>query len=232
MTYHCPRCSRRLTVEDRECGGVHTCGWCGHTSVVPDVSHRTRLGELFELQKQRHLTAREWREVAAHYRALGSTDKADRADLSAVKRSAIEAETAHVPELVMEPPRPDPPAPRQAEGDDPEPELRYWLPLAAALAAAAALGATHQALLPAILAHLALAAVVAAGSSLRGGSLPLSGAAALVLSPLVGGPIALASTAGGRTRAALDQKVAGAWLISLAMGLWLPAVMISRALTR
>jgi hypothetical protein len=233
MTYHCPHCRRKITVDDSDCGRPHTCGHCGRAARVPDVSHRVRLAKLFEVQKRRPLVSEEWMEVAAHYRAIGSEDKADKAELSAA-RCATEEELAPGPDLAAEeavaPPVRAAAAPRPAYAPSAayapraarEPEAQRWVPLGLGVAALLVMAATRPNYAPALLTHLALCAALAAGCVLRGGDLALSGAGPLFLTPLLGGPLGLLATTSARTRVPRDSRAAGTWLAGVSIGLWLP----------
>ncbi len=83
----CPNCGEQLIAE---AGERRACGLCGEVSSAPgapDALEREtaarRLGELGQLQRQRALTADEWRECAALHRETGDEAGARRAEAAA-----------------------------------------------------------------------------------------------------------------------------------------------------
>lgn len=216
MIYHCPWCAFKISVPDEQEGQQRPCPSCLRPTTIPEVRHRDRLEALFLLQGERKLTSGEWTEVATHYLALGDRESALKAERSASRVFAREAERhaeETVPDLLTPVEAEEVARTLAAEGGREGQRRAWWQAGVAALVWLVA-GLAWRPLLALACAQLAGGFVAAVAAAIAGGGLAQPLARSLWWPP--GG----AQGHGERLARRLGLTAAGAWVVGLALFLY------------
>jgi hypothetical protein len=242
ISWPCPYCRATIEVPEADLGVGKACSQCGVPSHCPsDVYHKQRLRRLKALKATRALTASELREAAIHYRGLGQTDKADRAERAAelAARGDPVDHPIEISSPTDQPPPPPPPSvplPRPAaRASEEEPEVlnrpvgsEIGPLLTGLVLMISAVGTTaplNRPLTQVFLVTAMASLVVAAGCGMRGGNCGNALVLSLLFTPLTGTVYTFVATTWERVTISDGARVGGGALAATGGLAWFGALM-------